>query len=228
MVMPDHVHFLLRIKERSKEHLGYYIRRLKYNITYEISRLLQRSMSSEEIFEENYCDKPMFSHRSLKDVVAYIRQNPHRLAMRFQFPHFFQRTNNIVIAGGTYQGYGNLFLLRNPDKMAVKISRSMSEVQKMDLRFKWLEAAYNKTVLVSPFISKEEKEIRKAAEELGGQIILITHEVFPERFKPERHNFELCSSGQLLIISLGMPAGTPLSREICVRMNELALALSGI
>lgn len=70
--------------------------------------------------------------------------------------------------------------------------------------------------------------MRKAAETLDAKIILITHEAFPERYKPAEHDFDLCSNGRLLIISLEEPKGTPLSREICRRMNALALEISHI
>lgn len=36
------------------------------------------------------------------------------------------------------------------------------------------------------------------------------------------HNFNLCSQGRLLIISLGLPKGTEQTHEICTQMNELA------
>ena len=80
--------------------------------------------------------------------------------------------------------------------------------------------------MVSPFISSKEKEIRQMIEQEDGKIILITHEVFPERFKPSAHNFELCSKGRLLIITLGYPLKTNLTRKICNEMNELALEIA--
>ena len=36
----------------------------------------------------------------------------------------------------------------------------------------------------------------------------------------------VCSSGRLLIISLGEPQGTELSRELCQRMNALAAEIA--
>lgn len=66
------------------------------------------------------------------------------------------------------------------------------------------------------------KALRREVEAIGGDIILITHEAFPERFKPAKHDFDLCSAGRLLIVALGRPPATPLSREICLAMNALA------
>ena len=38
----------------------------------------------------------------------------------------------------------------------------------------------------------------------------------------ESVEFDLCSSGRLLIISLGEPKGTELTRDLCRRINVLA------
>ena len=221
-VMPDHVHILLRILERSDMHLGFYITKLKVKVRETYSQLKGREINSEEIFKPNYCDKPLTRRRSLDGLFRYIRENPHRLAMRRQYPQFFQRVRKFKIGDKEHEAYGNLFLFRNPDKSAVKISRSYTDEEKAKKKARWLEDAATGTVLVSPFISKEEKAVRSEVETLGAPIIQITHEAFPERFKPAAHDFALCSSGRLLIISLGLPCATELTRDLCQRMNALS------
>ncbi|MCH5176892.1 MAG: transposase [Prevotellaceae bacterium] len=216
-IMPDHVHILMRIMERSDKHLGFYINHLKANI---------HKHFDEEIFQANYTDKPLYRQRSLDSLFRYIRENPHRLAMRQQHPYFFQHTRQLTIGNKAYEAYGNLFLFRNPDKEAVKISRAFSEEEKTEKKTNWLSAASKGTILVSPFISKDEKNIRSEAESLGAHIILITHETFPDRFKPSAHDFALCSAGRLLIISLGEQIHTELTRNICQRMNALAVEIA--
>ena len=151
----------------------------------------------------------------------HLKLNPHRLAMRLQYPQFFQRVRKLKIGDEEFEAYGNLFLFRNPDKVSVKISRKFTVEEKAKLKASWLWEASGGTVLVSPFISQEEKAIRVEAEAGSASIILITHEIFPERFKPAAHDFNLCTGGRLLIISLGLPPKTPLTREICQRMNAL-------
>lgn len=226
-VMPDHVHLLLQILFRSDKHLDFYIETLKERIAVKYSKNTGKAIDQAEIFELGYCDKPLYDKRSLDGLFRYIRENPHRLAIRKQFPLFFQRVRKLKVGEREYEAYGNLFLFRNPDKEAVKISRKFTAEEKQEKKSIWIEAASKGTVLVSPFISREEKEIRTGAEALGAKIILITHEAFPDRYKPTAHDFELCSSGALLIISLGLPRGTPLIRDICERMNALASSLPG-
>ena len=221
-IMPDHLHILLRVLKRSEMHLGFYITKLKGKIREDYSQLKEQQVTSEEIFKPNYCDKPLTRRRSLDGLFSYIRQNPHRLAMRRQYPEFFRRARKLKIGENEYEAYGNLFLFRNPDKAAVKISRSFTEEEKAKKKDYWLKEASAGTVLVSPFISKDEKAVRSETEILGSSFILITHEAFSERFKPANHDFTLCSSGRLLIISLGLPAKTKLTRDLCQRMNNMA------
>ncbi len=221
-VMPDHVHILLQILFQSDKHLDFYIAALKDRIVAKYSAIESKEIHQEEIFEAGYCDKPLYDDRSLNALFKYIRENPHRLAMRQQYPHFFRRIRKLKIGEKEFEAYGNLFLFRNPDKEAIKISRKFTPEECQQKREHWLLASSQGSVLTSPFISKAEKEIRSAAEKIGGRIILITHEAFPERFKPSAHDFSLCCEGRLLIISMGLPPKTPLSRAMCLSMNDLA------
>ncbi|MDE6297558.1 MAG: hypothetical protein K2L89_06895, partial [Muribaculaceae bacterium] len=221
--MPDHLHLLLQVLFKSDKHLDFYIDTLKENIAAKYSILRNRGESGsvigktgesgsvnnkiricvEEIFEPGYCDKPLYDNRSLEGLYQYIRHNPHRLAMRKQYPQFFQRVRKLHIGEKDYEAYGNLFLFRNPDKEAVKISRSFTSEEKSEKIDRWMHAASQGTILVSPFIGREEKQIRAEAEKRGANIILITHEAFPQRYKPAAHDFNLCTQGRLLIISMG-------------------------
>lgn len=227
-VMPDHLHILLQVLFRSDKHLDFYIDHLKERIAKRISTETGKLISADDIFEKGYCDKPLYDDRSLDGWYRYIRENPHRLAMRLQYPYFFQRVRNLIIDNYECQAYGNLFLLRNPDKAAVKVSRKFSEEEKAKNKALWIESASRGTVIVSPFISPAEKAIRAEVETLGANIILITHEAFPDRYKPSKHDFDLCSTGRLLIITLGMPAQTPLSRKTCLTMNSLAADIANM
>lgn len=224
-VMPDHVHLLLRVRDWLEFHLDYYMEDLVNVIANSFSRLKGSKIRTEAIFQPGYCDKPLLLKRSLDGLFQYIRENPHRLAIRQQYPQFFQRIRKLRIGDAEYEAYGNLFLFRNPDKEAVKISSKFTSEEIDQKKSAWRYGASKGTILVSPFISKAEKNIRTECESLGGKIILITHEAFGECFKPAAHDFKLCSEGRLLIISLGLPLKTPLSRVICNEMNTLALTI---
>ncbi len=225
-VMPDHVHILLQVLFWTDRHLDFYIEALRKRIAFKHSKKIGATISDEDIFEVGYCDKPLYENRSLDALYRYIAENPHRLAMRQQYPQFFQRVRTLKISNRNYEAYGNLFLFRNPDKSAVIIRSAFTPKEVCEKKKSWLRGAEKGTVLVSPFISKSEKSIRAEAEKIGANIILITHEAFGERFKPAAHDFDLCSQGRLLIISLGLPLNTPLTRETCLQMNKLASIIS--
>ncbi len=225
-VMPDHVHLLLQVVTYSEYHLDYYIDYLKARVRKRYSEAIGRVIAEEEIFEKGYCDKPLYNNRSLNSLYDYIRENPHRLAMRRQYPEFFRRIRKLQIGTREYEAYGNLFLYRNPDKEALKISSKFTPEEREQKEKEWLSGVAEGRVLVSPFISPAERKIRTEAEEMGGNIILITHEAFPERFKPAAHDFALCCEGRLMIISLGLSPKTALSRQICLEMNALAALIA--
>lgn len=229
IVMPDHVHLLIQVKERLSRAVGNAIGGLMTGI----SKIWREFNSNPEIdvFEKGFNDRIMYSFISLDAVCDYIRQNPYRLAVRRARPDFFQMQRNIFIEGREVQAYGNLFHLRNPFKFPLIVHRSDDDRvfnQKLE---ECLYYAANGGVVVSAFISQREKEIRRKIEDLGGRIILISNCPIANREKPAKHDFELCCEGRLLIISpvdyLALPKTEHPSRSQCLDMNKLAEKLSG-
>lgn len=218
IVMPDHVHILLWVQSELPEHLGFYIARFKNSIN--------KASSTNHIFEDGFNDQIVSSKRNLNTLFNYIRLNPYRLAVRRANPDFFSKRNNLIIGDTQCQAYGNIHLLDNPFKDQVIIHRTDSQEQFTQNKEKWLYTAANGGVLVSPFISKREKETRAEAEELGGRFILISNAPLAERNKPAAHNFNLCSQGRMLIIAPQEPLD--FSRNSCLRMNSLANTIASI
>lgn len=144
--MPDHVHVLLQVLFRSDKHLDFYIDTLRKRIAVKYTKIYGKVKTDEEIFEGGYCDKPLYDNRSLDTLYVYIRENPHRLAMRQQFPHFFQHIRSLKIVEEEFEAYGNLFLFRNPDKEAVKISRKFTKKEK-EQRLDYLRIQRHSTCL---------------------------------------------------------------------------------
>lgn len=230
IVMPDHVHFLIDVKQRLDRPLGKLIGLLKSYITLEWHRIAPQSKDSE-VFTPGFNDKIIFSHRSLDDVYRYIRLNPYRLAVRKERPDFFRKRRNILIGQREIQAYGNLFLLRNPFKYALVVHRADNDATYLEKLEKCLFLAVKGGVIVSAFISKREKEIRKEVEKAGGRIILVHDRPLEEKEKPARHDFDLCCEGRLLMISpteyLSMPKTEHPGRSQCLDMNGLALGIAG-
>lgn len=221
-IMPDHVHWILFKKMRTPIHLEDYMEWFKEIVAEKYVEERQGYLHHDEIFQESFVDKVLIDQINLNTWFVYLDHNPHRRLMIEKRPYFFQRIRNLKIDDQTFEAYGNLFLFRNPDKYAVRMRRSFSTEQRMQHEEEALQMVKEHSILVSPFISPIEKNLREKAENLGAQIILIQHEKFPEQFKPSKHDFQLCTTGRLLIISLGLPIGTPISYQISTQMNELA------
>lgn len=216
-VMPDHVHLLLFVTSPIDLPVGNYIGKLKNAILQEY-RLLSKTEAL--IFDHDFYDCILHRGRSLDTLYKYIRDNPRRLAVRHAHLEFFRCVNELKIGERTYQAYGNFQLLDNPFKEQVIVHRADTPETRRHNRELWLYTAANGGVLVSPFISPDEKVIRAEAEESGGRIILIINRPIDSRYKPIGHDFDLCESGRLLIISANLDDN--LNRSACLTMNSLA------
>ncbi len=216
VVMPDHVHVLLWVQSLLPEHLGLYIARFK--------NVINNASSTNHIFEDGFNDQIVTNKRDLNAIYNYIRSNPYRIGVRKANPDFFHKRTGIIIGDTPCQLYGNIHLLCNPFKEQVIVHRADSDEVYSANRDRWLYTAGNGGVLVSPFISKREKEIRREAELTGGHLILITNTPFGEREKPTGKDFDLCAAGRMLIIA--PQEAWDFSRSACLQMNKLATAIS--
>ena len=61
--------------------------------------------------------------------VAYLHENPRRLAIRREHPDYFRVQFGVTVAGQTYAAIGNRFLLDSPDMEQVQLTRSLTEAQ---------------------------------------------------------------------------------------------------
>lgn len=211
-LMPDHLHILLFVEYPTEDTLGKIIARFKIEVN--------KAAGTTGVFAKGFNDQILKSSRSLAVLYRYLQENARRLAVRRARPEFFRRVNALEIGGKTFQAYGNFQLLDCPFKEQVIVHRADSSETRQKNREQWLYTAANSGVLVSPFISPAEKEIRKEAEEAGGRFILIISEPMGERYKPTGREFELCEAGRLLIVSANLPGD--LSRQTCITMNGLA------
>lgn len=215
-LMPDHLHILLFVEYPTEDTLGKIIARFKIEVN--------KAAGTTGVFAKGFNDQILKSSRSLAVLYRYLRENARRLAVRRARPEFFRRVNALEIGGKTFQAYGNFQLLDCPFKEQVIVHRADSSETRQKNREQWLYTAANGGVLVSPFISPAEKEIRKEAEESGGRFILILSEPMGERYKPAGRDFELCEAGRLLIVSANLPGD--LSRQTCLTMNTLAQTIT--
>ena len=224
IIMPDHIHFAIFAQEYLPYAIGRYIGMMKVKCGQLIRELLPEVT---DIFTPDFHDRYLRRTHSLTAIIEYIKQNPLRLQARRQNPDFFRKINNITIGNSLWQAYGNLQLLDNPFKAPVVIHRADSPFILSEKEKYWKYLAENGGVLVSPFISPREKEVRHRCEKAGGKIILLSNRPFGEREKPAIHDFEQCSQGHLLILA-PMAQLAP-GRSTFLYLNSIAeyLSLSG-
>lgn len=215
-IMPDHLHLLIFVERQSPLTLGQTVSLFKVAVNKRCDR--------DRVFARGFNDQILKSTRSLQQLYRYLQQNPIRLAVRRAHPEYFCRVNTLTVNGLQYQAYGNFLLLQNPFRHAVVIHRSDSPAVRRTNRDCWLHAAANGGVLVSPFISAPEQQIRQEAIQLGGRIILLIHTPLPPRWKPSGTLFHHCATGRLLILSTAQPG--PLTRQTCLHLNACAAAVA--
>ncbi len=228
VVMPDHVHFIIHVREYLPTHLGRYISRLKTVCTLAVSELPGYPVDTDgnplHIFEDNYHDRIIRNDSMLETERHYLDDNPRRYLLRKQHPEYFSSPVRITINGEHYSAFGNILLLKDIHPEPAIISRRYTTEHLSRLKAGWEEAARSRKALVSPFISKPEKEIKKAALESGGRIIEILDNGFPERYKPSGTAFDLCLEGRLLQIAplVYETSKIPLTRNRALELNATA------
>lgn len=226
-IMPDHIHILLCIKETTAIHLGTIIGKLKAKCSrayWEEFSKSEISLNRIGIFHEGFNDRIIFGDRKVETFKNYIDKNPFRHFVRRNAPRFFNSCRKIIFNTKEYSIYGNFLLLQHPEKSAVRYSSKYSESEFAKLKSGWNEIARGRGVLVSPFIHPEEKRIRDKALEKGVSIIRIVNNGFPERYKPQGKEFDLCAEGRLLLIAPAFhnTRAETIKRAECMEMNALA------
>ena len=205
VAMPDHIHFELFVTAPTEKPLGSMIAAFKSRCTKEYwmkYSFPNSELGKESMFSPGFNDKIAFQAGAKDAFYNYIADNPRRYLVKKLCPEYFYHKIMIEIEGKRYGLYGNIFLLDNPVKSFVKISRDKSKMPDLDEKMKgWEETIRCDGVLVSPFINPSEKEIRDKAIENGNGLIIIVNYRFSERTKPYKSLFDLCAEGRMLIIS---------------------------
>jgi REP element-mobilizing transposase RayT len=247
VVMPDHFHGILRVKQRLDRHMGQVVKAFKRVSLQECrSRglllppngkglLLQpRSVSAtasgvesrkgllhSTLWEAGFQDTILLRRGQLKIMVNYIADNPRRLAAKRANPELFTVVRNQrVSATRSCPAIGNRYLLDRPMKRQVQVSRRISPAALDDKKAELLYAAEHGAVLVSPCISPGEKEIARAALEAGLPLIVLVENGFGSHYKPPGRYFEACAAGSLLMLA---PFPHHLDRRTITRQQCLTL-----
>lgn len=224
ILMPDHIHFILYVKETFAEgiHLGTVLKGFKVGCNRAIKEL--EPSSSPTLFEKGYNDKILLDRDRLCRWCHYLDDNPRRLWLKRSNPNLFTVIRHNKLAGRECEMIGNIFLLDYPEMEAVVVHRAYSEGQLGELRQKWMLCGLNGGVLVRAAISPKEKEVMHEAMDRGYNVIYLRDNGFPDLYKPAGRAFDACCAGRLLQISpfdFRMQKEA-ITREKCLTLNALA------
>lgn len=229
VIMPDHLHVLMRIMKPLDAPLGNFIAIFKRKVFLEAEKTSVPLNGSRSIFEPGFNDQFLRWDRNLNVIYNYIRQNPLRLWKIKQDPLYFSRISDKTIDGRHCSLYGNLNLLTNPFISEVIIHRKDTPEELARKKELWRYILANGGVLVGAFIADAEKEIFRGASGYGGKIILVSNRGLEKREKPAGELFSLCSKGQLLIIAPELtvpPSEKGITRAECLQLNAFAERLA--
>lgn len=181
------------------------------------------------LFETGYNDKLLLRNGQLRRMIDYLADNPRRLALKRVFPDYFAHCQYANICGLSFVAVGNRDLLTH-DLKAVHCRRHWNEEEVETYKRQCLEEGKKGMVLISPFISREEKEVMQQAIEMGLSIIEIRGNGFGKLEKPSGKMFDLCAEGRLLMLA---PMGWPhkngrytVTRAVCQQLNAMAEQLA--
>lgn len=233
IVMPDHIHFVIHVKEKLPRPLSFAISNFmgKYS-----SRFWQEnpchplSQSRTGLFTKGFNDRILYHRGQLPAMMNYIEQNPYRYLVRKTHHAYFNKTVTLAIGESRHTAYGNFLLLRNPLKSAVIVSSKYSPGQLAAYQTEWEETARQGGVLVGAFVSKAEQAVKQKGLELGAKIIEIKQHGFNERYSPGPQNLGICAEGRLLEIGFLPPTTRtePFDRRLCLSMNAFARRLAAL
>ncbi len=244
-LMPDHLHLILHLHQDSGVSIRSIIRgfwqgakRLGREYTLSIDPEFNSGTTNKvdihsafPVFTEQPFIRPLSRHGQLNTMYHYIRMNPQRLATKLLMPGFFRVQEGIEIAGRMYRGIGNAELLQASQYAPVHVRRTMVDEAEhgdnkrlRDYMNGCVIDARNGIVMVSPFISQQEKAVMDVLIKEKHPIIYIANNGFGDYYKPSDGLFDGVAEGRVLILSpWEYDAGKKhVTRAECVAMNQMA------
>ena len=183
------------------------------------------------VFTEMPFIRPMGRKAQLPNTIRYIDMNPQRLATKRLKPGFFRVQKGIEIGGYSFDSVGNVALLHaeyydvvHVRSVWVKAAEHGDSQTLRDYMNSCVLKARKGVVMVSPFISPQEKQVMQVLINEQHPFILLADNGFRDYYKPSDALFVACAAGRVLILSpWPYDAGKRhISRADCVNLNKMA------
>lgn len=252
-LMPDHLHAVIHVTQVMDTSIrnvvrGYWqgVKKLGRAYTLSVSPELNSGTTNEgarlagttnkggyafPVFTERPFIRPLSRRGQLNTMIRYVQMNPERLATKRLRPGFFRVQKNIEIGGRKYDGVGNVGLLMSEHFEPVHVRSVMVKAAEQgdaeplrNYMNGCVLAARRGTVMVSPFISPQEKQVMRVLLQEQRPFVLLTDNGFREYYKPGDELFDACAAGRLLILSPWPydEGKRHISRAECVALNAMA------
>ena len=242
-LMPDHLHAIIHVRQVMDTSIravirGYWQGVKKHGRAYTLS--VASELNSEPtnegaypfpVFTERPFIRPLSRRGQLHTMIRYVQMNPQRLATKRLKPGFFRVQKEISVGNRSHDGVGNVGLLMQESYCPVHVRRAMVEKanggddkELRDYKNACVLKARQGAVMVSPFISPDEKEVMQVLLKENSPFILLTDNGFRDYYKPTDILFDACAAGRLLILSpWSYDSGKRhISRADCVALNAMA------
>jgi REP element-mobilizing transposase RayT len=183
------------------------------------------------VFSEMPFIRPMSHNTQLPNTIRYIDMNPQRLATKHLKPGFFRVQRNIAIGERKYDGVGNSTILLGEHFEPVHVRQKMVKAAELgnntalrDYMNSCVLKARKGVVMVSPFISTQEKQVMQVLLREQLPFILLADNGFRDYYKPSDILFDACASGRVLILSPWPYDANKrhISRGDCIALNAMA------
>jgi REP element-mobilizing transposase RayT len=246
-LMPDHLHAVIhvtRVMDTSIRSVirGYWqgVKKLGRAYTLSVSPELNSGTTNEggypfPVFTERPFIRPLSRRGQLHTMIRYVQMNPQRLATKRMKPGYFCVQKDIEIGGRKYDGVGNVGLLMSEHFEPVHVRSVMVKAAEQgdaeplrNYMNGCVLAARKGVVMVSPFISPQEKQVMKVLLQEQQPFVVLTDNGFRDYYKPSDELFDACAAGLLLILS-PWPYDDKkrhISRSECVALNTMAEEIS--
>ena len=183
------------------------------------------------LFTEMPFIRPMGRNTQLPNTIRYIDMNPQRLATKRLKPGFFHVQREIAIGKRSYDGVGNVALLMaqryqpvHVRSVWVKMAENGDKETLRNYKNACVMAARQGVVMVSPFISTDEKQVMQVFLQEQLPFIFLTDNGFRDYYKPSDTLFDAVAEGRVLILSPWAYDADKrhISRADCVALNGMA------
>ena len=236
-IMPDHIHVILYVTRTMNAGIKTVVRgwwqgaKKVAALSVDPNSIRDNQQSLSPIFTDIPFIRPMSRHGQLDIMMQYIKMNPQRLATKRLMPEYFRVQEGIEIAGRIYCGVGNAELLQRARYMPVHVRRTIVDEAEhgdnkrlRDYMNGCVLAARQGTVMVSPFISKQEQAVMEVLLKEKLPFIYIADNGFRDYYKPQDSLFDAVARKEVLILSPWEydPSKRHVNRAACVAMNQMA------